>query len=276
MAQLDRRSIFAQFIGFVICIAIVLAATAVSSPYDQASSTLRVLVFSKTAGFRHGSIPAGITAIKKLGQQNGFAVEVTEDAAQFAKANLARFSTVIFLNTTGDVLDKDQQTAFERFIQCSGGYLGIHAAADTEYDWPWYGRLVGAYFKTHPAIQDATIVVADRVHPSTKHLPIRWQRRDEWYEFRANPRGEVHVLATIDERTYQGGGMGHDHPIAWCHKFDGGRSFYTAGGHTNESYAEPAFLQHILGGIRWTAGVTTKNKGEHREPNPAHADGEDR
>ncbi len=270
MTQPNQRSILARFIGFVTCIAIILAAMAVSSPYDQASSIPRVLVFSKTAGFRHGSIAAGIAAIKKLGQQNGFTVEATEDAAQFTDKNLVRFSTIIFLNTTGDVLDEIQQTAFERFIQGGGGYLGIHSAADTEYDWPWYGRLVGAYFKTHPAIQDATVIVADRGHPSTKHLPVRWQRRDEWYEFRANPRGDVHVLATLDESTYQGGGMGDDHPIAWCHEFDGGRSFYTAGGHTKESYAEPAFLQHLLGGIRWTAGIATEHEGDHHEPDQAH------
>ncbi len=270
MTQLGQHSIFARSIGFVICSTLFVAATAVYSPNDQASSTPRILVFSKTAGFRHGSIPTGIAAIKKLGQQNRFAVEATEDAAQFTDTNLARFSTVIFLNTTGDVLDENQQAAFERFIRGGGGYLGIHAAADTEYDWPWYGRLVGAYFKTHPAIQDAIVIVADRVHPSTKHLPMRWQRRDEWYEFRANPRGKVHILATLDESTYQGGGMGHDHPIAWCHEFDGGWAFYTAGGHTKESYAEPAFLQHILGGILWTAGVASEHEGDPREPNQAH------
>ena len=270
MTQLGQRSIFARYIGFVICSSLFVAATAVYSPDDQALPAPRVLVFSKTAGFRHGSIPAGIAAIKKLGQQNGFAVEATEDAAQFTDTNLARFGAVIFLNTTGDVLDENQQAAFERFIQGGGGFLGIHAAADTEYDWPWYGRLVGAYFKTHPAIQDATVIVADRVHPSTKHLPMRWQRRDEWYEFRANPRGKVHVLATLDERTYEGGGMGSDHPIAWCHDFDGGRALYTAGGHTNESYAEPAFLQHLLGGILWTAGVASEHEGDPRESNQAH------
>ena len=270
MTQLIQRSIVARIIGLLICGALPVAAAAVIPPNDQASSALRVLVFSKTAGFRHGSIPTGIAAIKKLGQQNRFAVEATEDAAQFTDTNLARFSAVIFLNTTGDILDEDQQAAFERFIQGGGGYLGIHAAADTEYDWPWYGRLVGAYFKTHPAIQEATIIVADRVHPSTKHLPMRWQRRDEWYEFRVNPRRVVHVLATIDESTYQGGGMGHDHPIAWCHEFDGGRALYTAGGHTNESYAEPAFLQHLLGGIRWTAGVATEHEGDNHEPDQSH------
>ena len=179
MIQANGFSIVPRFIGCVICSGLLATSTAMGSPSDQASSTFRVLVLSKTAGFRHGSIPTGIAALKKLGDQNGFTVEATEDAAQFTEANLARFSAVIFLNTTGDILDEDQQAVFERYIQNGGGFLGVHSAADTEYDWPWYGRLVGAYFKTHPAIQDATIIVADRVHPSTKHLPMQWKRRDE-------------------------------------------------------------------------------------------------
>ncbi len=239
---------------------------AVSAPTDHGSPRHHVLVFSKTAGFRHASIPTGVEAIETLGGQNGFKVEATEDSSAFTDANLARFSTVVFMSTTGDVLNDDQQAAFERYIRSGGGFLGIHSAADTEYDWPWYGRLVGAYFKGHPAIQVATVVVADRVHPSTKHLPRRWQRRDEWYQYRTSPRGKVHILATLDESTYKGGGMGDDHPIAWCHEFDGGRAFYTGGGHTNESFVEPAFLQHLLGGILWTAGIEKADAGTTPRP----------
>lgn len=214
-----------------------------------------VLVFSKTTGFRHGSIPIGIAAIRELGAQNGFAVDATEDAAQFTDDNLARYQVVIFLSTTGTVLDSDQKAAFERFIQAGGGFAGVHSASDTEYSWPWYGQLVGAYFRSHPAIQPASIQVADPNHPSTSSLPDTWDRIDEWYNFRANPSPNVHVLAYLDESTYSGGDMAGDHPISWCHDFDGGRAWYTAMGHTDGSYTEPLFRDHLLGGILTVAGM---------------------
>ncbi len=220
-----------------------------------AQSQTRVLVFSKTTGFRHDSIPDGVAAIRQLGQQNGFDVEATEDASTFNDANLARFQTIVFLSTTGDVLNNDQQAAFERYVRNGGGFVGVHSATDTEYDWPWYGGLVGAYFQNHPVIQSARIRVEDNSHPSTASLPAEWQRNDEWYNFRLNPRGRVKVLATLDETTYSGGGMGSDHPIAWCQLYDGGRSWYTAGGHTRESYNELLFRQHLLGGIQFAAKI---------------------
>jgi len=161
---------------------------------------------------------------------------------------------VVFLCTTGDVLGEAQQAAFQRYIEAGGGFVGIHSAADTEYDWPWYGDLVGAYFKGHPAVQPATIVVSDSVHPSTRSLPTHWNRTDEWYDFRTNPRGRVHVLATVSEATYSDGEMGADHPIAWCQFYGGGRTWYTALGHTRESYSEPLFLRHLWGGIQFAAG----------------------
>jgi cytochrome c len=221
---------------------------------QQAEPT--VLVFSKTAGFRHDSIPAGIAAIQALGEQNGFAVEATEDAGAFTAENLSRFSAVVWLSTTGDVLDAEQQTAFENYIATGGGYAGVHAAADTEYDWPWYGELVGAYFKSHPAIQQATVNVEGHDHPSTAELPDQWSRTDEWYNYRSNPRTAVKVLANLDESTYDPGAdaMG-DHPIMWCHAQGDGRSWYTGGGHTIESYSEPEFLAHLAGGIRYAAGL---------------------
>jgi glucose/arabinose dehydrogenase/type 1 glutamine amidotransferase len=221
------------------------------------AQSFAVLVFSKTAGFRHDSIPAGIAAIQQLGQQNGFTVDATEDAGAFTDTNLARYQAVVWLSTTGDVLDTTQQAAFERYVRAGGGYAGVHAAADTEYDWAWYGQLVGAYFNSHPAIQQATIKVEDHAHPSTATLPDRWTRTDEWYDFRVNPRGTVHVLASLDETTYQpgAGAMGADHPTAWCQDFDGGRSWYTGGGHTQESFADQRFRTHLLGGIRTAAGV---------------------
>jgi type 1 glutamine amidotransferase len=215
-----------------------------------------VLVFSRTTGFRHDSIADGISAIRDLGAHHGFAVDATESAAAFTPDNLHRYGAVVWMSTSGDVLDDAGRAAFERYVRDGGGYVGIHSASDTEYDWPWYGGLVGAYFRSHPAIQDATIRVEDRTHPSTAHLARSWNRRDEWYDYRATPRDRVHVLASLDESSYSGGGMGGDHPIAWCHAYDGGRAWYTGGGHTRESYTEPPFRAHLLGGIRYAAGLT--------------------
>ncbi|NJQ03963.1 ThuA domain-containing protein [Streptomyces zingiberis] len=215
----------------------------------------RILVFSKTAGFRHDSIPEGIAALENLGTEHGFTVDATEDAADFTAANLDRYDAVVFLSTTGDVLGDDQQNAFEEYIAAGGGYVGIHAAADTEYDWPFYGGLAGAYFESHPHIQPATVTVEDRAHAATAHLGPAWERTDEWYNYRSNPRDTARVLASLDETSYEGGTMDGDHPIAWCQEYQGGRAFYTGGGHTKESYAEPEFLTHLLGGIRYATGA---------------------
>lgn len=214
----------------------------------------RVLVFSKTAGFRHDAIPEGIAALKELGNGSDITVDATEEAGQFTTANLARYDAVVFLSTTGDVLGEDQQKAFESYVKGGGGFLGVHAAADTEYDWPFYGGLVGAYFSSHPAIQPVTVRVEDRTNPATAHLDAAWERTDELYNYRTNPRGTVRVLATLDETTYTGGTMNGDHPITWCQTYQGGRSFYTGLGHTKESYADPAFRQLLLGGMRYAAG----------------------
>ncbi|MBC9718940.1 ThuA domain-containing protein [Streptomyces sp. TRM66268-LWL] len=221
-----------------------------------ADPAYKVLVFSKTAGFRHSSIDEGITALRSLGTANNFTVDATENAAAFTTGNLAQYKAVVFLSTTGDVLDSAQQTAFETYIKGGGGYVGIHAAADTEYDWPFYGGLAGALFQSHPAIQQATVKVEDRAHDATAHLPTTWQRTDEWYNYRTNPRTSAHVLASLDESSYSGGSMSGDHPIAWCKDYQGGRAFYTGGGHTEGSYTETAFTRHLLGGIRWAAGMT--------------------
>ncbi|APY90644.1 DUF1080 domain-containing protein [Streptomyces alfalfae] len=216
----------------------------------------RVLVFSKTAGFRHDSIPTGVETVKELGAENGFTVDATEDARAFTGKNLSRYDAVVWLSTTGDVLDATQQRAFERYVRGGGAYVGVHAAADTEYDWPFYGGLAGAYFQSHPAIQRAEVHVEDHAHPATAHLGSgAWERTDEWYNYRSNPRDRARVLATLDESSYSGGSMSGDHPIAWCQDYQGGRSFYTGGGHTKESYAEPAFRRHLLGGIRWAVGA---------------------
>lgn len=218
-----------------------------------ASPPFKVLVFSKTAGFRHDSIAPGIEAIKKLGGEHNLSVDATEDSLEFTVGGLAQYQAVVFLHTTGDVLDQSQQQALEAYIRAGGGFVGIHSATDTEYDWPFYGGLVGTYFKGHPAVQPAAIEIVDAAHPSNVHVPTRWTRTDEWYNFRTNPRGRVRVLALLDESSYSGGEMG-DHPIAWCQDYEGGRSWYTGSGHTAESFADPNFLEHLLGGILTAAG----------------------
>ncbi len=211
-------------------------------------------MFSKTAGFRHSSIPNGIAAIQQLGAANGFSVTATEDAAQFTTANLAQYQAVVWLSTTGDVLNAAQQTAFESYMASGGGYVGIHAAADTEYDWPFYGGLVGAYFSSHPAIQQATVRVESPTNVSTAHLPTNWVRTDEWYNYRTNPRSVARVLANLDEGSYSGGTMG-DHPITWCQNYGGGRAWYTGLGHTEASYTESNFTRMLLGGIQIASGA---------------------
>jgi len=219
----------------------------------------RVLVFSKTAGFRHSSIPDGLAAIRRLGQENGFVVEATEDAGAFRDETLKRYRAVVFLNTTGDVLDPVQESVLERFIQAGGGWVGIHAATDTEYGWPWYGRLAGAWFAGHPNnpnVRKGTFRVRDTTHLSTRGLPPTWEREDEFYNFR-NIDSTIRVLVDIDERSYQGGTNGDRHPMSWYHEFDGGRAWYTSMGHTEATFAEPLFLRHLLGGLRWAIGTGT-------------------
>jgi len=213
----------------------------------------RILVFSKTAGFRHESIAAGKAAIIKLGMEQGFLVDTTENNVYFTEDSLKKYKAVVFLNTTGNVLNAPQQIAFERFIQAGGGFTGVHAAADTEYDWPWYGKLVGGYFQSHPKTQEAVVNVTDRTNSASSHLPVKWKRTDEWYNYK-NLNPNVKVLALLDETTYEGGKNGTNHPIAWYHQFDGGRAFYTGMGHTPESYADPLYLKHLLGGIKFAIG----------------------
>jgi uncharacterized protein len=204
-----------------------------------------VLVFSRTTGYRHKSIPAGIEAFRQLSDD----VQTTEDPT--ALEDLAGVDAVVFLNTNGEVLTDAARAGLERYVRDGGGFLGVHSAAATEYDWPFYGDLVGAWFDRHPAVQPATITVSDSDHPATAHLPVAWARVDEWYDFRSRP--DARVLLRVDESTYEGGGMGADHPLAWCHERLGGRTFYTALGHTTESYAEPAFRQHLSNALEWVA-----------------------
>jgi len=215
----------------------------------------KVLVFSKTMGFKHASIPAGIAALQKLGMENAFEVDTTKNADLFNEENLEQYSAIIFLSTTMNVLDHKQEAAFERYIQAGGGYVGIHAATDTEYDWGWYTKLVGAQFLSHPnGTPEADFIIKDNSFIATKHFTDSvWHRADELYNYKKiNP--DVNVLMTVDESTYEGGKNGDFHPIAWYHEFDGGRAFYTGAGHTDESYVEEPFLKHLLGGIQYAIG----------------------
>ncbi len=213
----------------------------------------QILVFTKTAGFRHKSIEKGVATLKELGRENGFEITQTEDSLQFTEDNLKKYQLVLFLSTTQDVLGTAQQDAFKSYINGGGNFMGIHAAADTEYEWPWYGQLVGAYFKSHPKQQKATIEVVDQGHPSTAHLDSSWKHFDEWYNYKdINP--DLQVLMKLDEGSYEGGENGDNHPIAWYHEFDGGRAFYTGLGHTDEAYDDPNFRKHLVGGIEYCLG----------------------
>ena len=219
----------------------------------------KVLVFSKTMAFKHASIPKGIAAIQKLGREHDFEVDSTTNAAYFEDDSLKQYSAVVFLSTTGNVLDYKQEAAFERYIQAGGGFVGVHAATDTEYDWNWYGRLVGAYFNGHPSgTPEADFKIKDRSFIATDFFQDTiWHRTDEMYNFKKmNP--DVHVLVTIDESTYDGGTNGDYHPMSWYHEYDGGRAFYTAMGHTDESFGDALYLKHLLGGIEYAIGDNLK------------------
>ena len=202
----------------------------------------RVLVLTAHRGYAHRSIPAASLALRDLGARNGFAVRVTDDSGFLSSGRLSDFAVLLLLQTTGDFLDSTQQSALQRYVQAGGGVVAIHAALDAEPDWPWYHRLLGAEFAGHPRIQSARLV------------PGPWQRTDEWYNYRTQPSAD-RVLLGVDEHSYRGGRMGRVHPVTWTRAFDGGRVWYTAMGHTACSYVEPAFLAHLLEGIRWAARV---------------------
>lgn len=226
---------------------------------SKREGTPKVLVFSKTMGFKHASIPLGIEAIHQLGTEHGFVVDTTKNANLFTEENLRQYSAIIFMSTTGNVLNHYQEAAFERYIQAGGGFVGVHAAADTEYDWGWYTKLVGAQFLSHPnGTPEADFLIQDNSFIATKHFTEEvWHRPDEIYNYK-NINPDLNVLMTVDESTYEGGENGKNHPFAWYHQFDGGRAFYTGAGHTDESYTETLFLNHLLGGIQYAIGENEK------------------
>jgi type 1 glutamine amidotransferase len=233
---------------------VLLAAFLVQSAFGYAANP-KILVFTKTKGYFHTSIPTGTQTIMKICKENKIDVDTTRDAAAFTFDNLKKYKAVVFLNTTGDILDNAQQEAFIKYIQSGGGFVGVHAATDTEYDWPWYNKLVGAYFLSHPSEQqEAVINVVDKTNPATSMLPDKWKRTDEWYNFK-DISPDLHVLAYLDETTYNGGKNGEKHPFIWYHEFDGGRAFYTGVGHREDNYSEPLLQQHLLGAIKWAGKI---------------------
>lgn len=248
-------------VKFISFLSIAFLAVLLSISIANAQVKPRLLVFKKTAGYHHGSIPLAALAVMKMGGENGFVVDTTTDAGKIVEGNLKNYTAVVFASTTGDILNAAQQADLERFIQAGGGFVGIHAAADAEYNWPWYGKMIGGWFAHHPAQQMATLTVVDKSFIATSMLPAEWKRKDEWYHYKSvNP--DIHILLNLEESslTYNKNGgddafkMGASHPIAWYHEFDGGRVFYTGLGHTDESYSEPLFLQHLLGGIKYAIG----------------------
>ncbi len=238
----------------------VLGSFATSAAHAEQFSAL---LFTKTAGWHHESILEGVTAVRNLGKLHDFNVFWTEDASRvFKDEELKKYKVVIFLSTTGDALNNDQQAAFERYIKAGGGFVGIHAAADTEYDWPWYTTMVGHMFHIHPAVQSATLKVEDANFPGMDGFPKRSLVTEEWYEYDASRSKGLHYLLSVDEKTYkpyakwgpkEGKGMGSFHPIAWYHEYDGGRAFYTGLGHLPATYSDASFLHHVYGGIYWAA-----------------------
>lgn len=221
---------------------------------DRKTESMRVFVFTKTGGYVHESIPDGVQAIKKLGQENNFEVTVSDDSLRFTKSELKKYNVVVFLNNSGKILGDSGRENLKQFIRRGGGFVGVHGASTCETDWPWYGQLVGARFKDHPVLQQGTVKVIDKSHLSTKHLPDEWVREDEWYNFYPDISQNIHVLAIMDESSYEGGTNGPDHPFSWYQEFEGGRSWYTAGGHKKEHYQDSLFVKHILGGILYAAG----------------------
>lgn len=183
-----------------------------------------MLVFTKAAAEQHASTSAGATAIKQLGSQYRFNVDVTDDPRKFDEPHLKLYRAVVFLNTSGDVLNDAQQAAFEAYFHDGGGFVGIHSAIETEPGWQFLTDVLGTRAAGTSGVAGATVKVADRIHEASKSLPEYWQRPDQWYNFAGNVRGISHVLATVDENTYAGGTMGFDHPVMWCKDYKGGRS----------------------------------------------------
>lgn len=221
-----------------------------------------VLVFSKTAGWHHKSINQGVTALQNMAENHHFTMDWQEDASLINTQNLAKFDVVLFLQTTGDILNDEQQAALQKFIQSGKGFVGVHSASDTEYGWPWYGKLVGRNFHIHPQIQTARLSIIDDSFPGLQYFPKSSLWTEEWYQYGEELSENLHYLMSVDETSYdpeadwgakKGSGMGKFHPMAWYQYIDGGRSFYTGLGHMGVSYHNKSFIEHLYGGIYWAA-----------------------
>ena len=234
---------------------LLLAILAITTYTTMAQSAKKVLVFTKTAGFRHTSIAKGIDTFRVLCESNGMDFAHTEDAAFFLEPKLNAFDLVVFLNTTENIFNAEEQKAFKAYIENGGNFMGVHSATDTEYDWPWYGALVGAYFDGHPEPQYAELNPTAVSHLSTRHLKKRWLLKDEWYNFK-NLSDKITVVLSLREASYSGGTNGELHPMAWYQELGRSRCFYTALGHSEALYDNPDFQQHLLGGIKYCLGIT--------------------
>lgn len=233
-----------------------------SSGSVLAQPQFKALLFTKTAGWHHESINEGVDGIRKIAQRHQFQVDWHEQASRISKENLEQYDVIIFLSTTGDILNEEQQAAMEDFIQSGKGFVGIHAASDTEYKWEWYTQLVGRMFSHHPANQTTRVTVLDQSFPGLERVPESFLWTDEWYAFGEEKADNLNYLLTIDESMYNiqphwdnnpKQGMGDFHPVAWYHEFDGGRSYYNALGHMPETYSDTMFLEMLYGGIYWAA-----------------------
>ncbi len=214
------------------------------------------LLVTTTRGWHHESIHAGVLAIQQLGVKHNFKVDLLEDHNGFNDKTLGNYEVVIFLNTTGDIFNEQEQKSLEHFIQAGKGFMGIHSASDTEYDWAWYTKLVGRMFKSHPAIQSARLNILDASFPGLEGFANNKQWTDEWYEYSPDKIEGLKTILSVDESTYKptsANAMGSFHPIAWYHHFDGGRSFYTNLGHMPSDFSDPTYLSHIAAGIIWAA-----------------------
>jgi cytochrome c len=250
-------------------LALLLAATGCTAGERARAPRFAVLVFTRTTGYRHASIPEGARAIRSLGAAHGFGVDVTDDEARLAEPGLRRYATVVFLSTTGDpVTGGAGRRALRDHLGRGGGFVGVHAAADAGRDWPWYRRLVGATFVQHPAVQAARLRVVDPDHPATSGLPDTWTATDEWYDLTPDPGSRLHVLVTVDTSTYRGSVLTGEQPDTWCQDVDGGRSFYTALGHDAAAFHDPYLLRLLLGGILSTAGAVPADCAPTRAPPP--------
>ncbi|NCT91457.1 ThuA domain-containing protein [Cellulomonas sp. APG4] len=210
----------------------------------------RALVFTRTTDYRHESIEHGTAVVRRLLADDGVASDHTEEPAAFHATSLSRYDLVVWLSTTGDVLDDDGRRALASWLAGGGAWAGVHGATVAEPGWPEFERIAGAVFTDHPEIQPARVRVADASHPSTSQLPVTWEHTDEWYNFRRRPGPEQTVLLTVDEATYAGGTMGADHPVAWHGGYGAGRTWYTSLGHAAETFDDPTFVAHLRGGLR--------------------------